>query len=163
MVPVVVGLGSNIGEPLRNIAEAVAHLRSCFTDVRLSPLYSSSPMYVRDQPDFVNGVASFETTLSPRELLGALKRIEQEMGRVDGARFGPRCIDLDLLIYGSLVYEFDFSDGRTLRIPHPRMTERKFVMAPLADLAPDLLIPGLGKVAAFADNEYEGQHVSLLE
>jgi 2-amino-4-hydroxy-6-hydroxymethyldihydropteridine diphosphokinase len=113
----------------------------------LSSLRDTEPVGVVDQPEFLNGAVAIETTLSPRELLDALLRIERELGRVRGPeRFGPRTIDLDLLLYGDEVV-----DEPGLQVPHPRLHERKFALEPLAELDPDLEIPGRGPVAELVE------------
>ena len=103
----------------------------------------TEPVGVTDQPEFVNGAVSLETTLSPRELLDALLRVERELGRVrSGERWGPRTIDLDLLLYGEEVV-----DEPGLTVPHPRLHERRFALEPLVELEPGLEIPRRGKVS----------------
>lgn len=105
-----------------------------------------------EQPRFVNGVAVLETSLGPRELLDTMLDVERELGRVrDGTRWGPRAIDLDLLLYGSHVV-----DEPGVRVPHPRLRERRFVLEPLAELDPDIVVPGAGRVSdllALLDSE----------
>jgi 2-amino-4-hydroxy-6-hydroxymethyldihydropteridine diphosphokinase len=111
--------------------------------VAVSSLRETEPVGVVDQPAFLNGAAELETTLPPRALLAALLRIEQRLGRVrDGTRWAPRTIDLDLLVYaGELV------DEPGLRVPHPRLHERRFALEPLAELDPELVVPGAGRVS----------------
>lgn len=149
-----VGLGANIGEPRAQIAAAVAALDRIETTrlLRVSSLYRSRPVGYAEQPDFLNAVAAIETTLEARALLGALLGIERGLGRSRQAgaiRNGPRTIDLDLLLYGDAsLAEVD------LIVPHPRMHERAFVLCPLAEIAPEVLIPGIGRaseVAAWCD------------
>ncbi len=109
----------------------------------VSQLRETEPVGVTDQPEFLNGAVAVETSLSPRALLDALLRVEQALGRVrDDERWGPRTIDLDLLVYGD-----EIVDQPGLRVPHPRLHERRFVLEPLVDLNPELTIPGLGKAA----------------
>ena len=108
----------------------------------ITPLYKTGPVGYTDQDWFLNTVVSFEADLAPQELLGLLMEIERQMGRERTIRWGPRVIDLDILLYGDAVV--NTSD---LQIPHPRIVERAFVAVPLADLAPDILLPG-GKTAA---------------
>lgn len=111
--------------------------------VAVSVLRETDPVGVTEQPSFLNGAASIDTTLTPRELLDALLRVERQLGRVrDGARWGPRTIDLDLLLYGD-----EAVDEPGLCVPHPRLTERRFTLEPLAELDPDALVPGAGKVS----------------
>jgi 2-amino-4-hydroxy-6-hydroxymethyldihydropteridine diphosphokinase len=110
--------------------------------VRVSTLRQTEPVGYLDQPRFVNAAAELETSLSPRALLDALLAVERELGRTrEGPRFGPRTIDLDLLVYGDRVV-----DEPGLEIPHPRMHERRFALEPLAELAPALVVPGRGPV-----------------
>jgi len=109
----------------------------------VSSFRETAPVGVVDQPHFLNGAASLDTTLSPRELLDALLRTERTLGRVrDGTRWGPRTIDLDLLVYGD-----DEVDEPGLRVPHPLLHERRFALEPLAELDPALEIPGRGSVS----------------
>jgi 2-amino-4-hydroxy-6-hydroxymethyldihydropteridine diphosphokinase len=110
--------------------------------VRASSFYRSAPVGNEAQPDFVNGVAALETDLAPRELLAALLRIEHAMGRERTAPNAPRTLDLDLLLYDELVV-----DEPGLRVPHPRMHSRAFVLAPLVEIAPEAAIPGHGPAA----------------
>jgi 2-amino-4-hydroxy-6-hydroxymethyldihydropteridine diphosphokinase len=140
-----VGLGANLGPKEVTILRAVELLGA--TDgievLELSRLRETDPVGVTDQPMFLNGAVAVETTLSPWELLDVLLRVEQELGRVrDDERWGPRTIDLDLLVYGD-----ETVDEPGLRVPHPRLHERRFALEPLADLDPDLVVPGLGKVS----------------
>jgi 2-amino-4-hydroxy-6-hydroxymethyldihydropteridine diphosphokinase len=138
-----VALGSNLDEPRAQVERGFAALGALpKTAVHArSRLYRSPPWGIADQPDFVNAVARLETSLAPRELLDALLAIEASAGRVRGARNGPRILDLDLLLYGDQVIdESDFT------VPHPRLHERAFVLLPLADVAPDLEVPGHGRV-----------------
>ena len=133
-----VGLGANLGDREETIRAAVAELPDV---VAVSSLRETDPVGVTDQPRFLNGVAALETELAPRELLDVLLAVERRLGRERRERWGPRTIDLDLLLYGDEVID---EDG--LKIPHPRLHERKFVLEPLADLAPQLVVPGLGGV-----------------
>jgi len=111
--------------------------------VAVSSLRETEPVGVVDQPAFLNGAAAIETDLSPQQLLDALLRIERSLGRVrTGARWGPRTIDLDLLVYGR-----EEIDEPGLRVPHPRLHERRFALEPLAELDPELSVPGAGKVS----------------
>jgi 2-amino-4-hydroxy-6-hydroxymethyldihydropteridine diphosphokinase len=147
MAKAFVGIGSNIGEPERQIAEALDLLRDedGIDVVAVSSLRETEPVGHRNQPNFLNGAAALETELSPRELLGRLLEIERRLGRERGTgpRFGPRTIDLDLLLYGDETVE---EPGLT--VPHPRLAERRFALEPLAELDPSLEIPGHGSVQA---------------
>jgi 2-amino-4-hydroxy-6-hydroxymethyldihydropteridine diphosphokinase len=133
-----IGLGANLGDreqAIRRAAELIGARR-------LSTIIETEPWGVTDQPPFLNAVAELETELRPRELLDELLRVERELGRVrDGRRWGPRAIDLDLLLYGEETIE---EPG--LSVPHPHLAERLFVLEPLAELAPALVVPGRGRV-----------------
>ncbi len=148
-----VGVGSNLSGPAGQVETALDELES-LPETRLvarSHLYRSAPFGGIEQPDFVNAVAALLTKLDARELLVELKRIEAARGRdADERRWGPRIIDLDLLVYSTLVVE---EPGLTL--PHPGIAERNFVLLPLGEVAPDLVIPTLGRVAAISVNEQE--------
>jgi len=151
--PAYVGLGSNLDRPSRQIEAAVGMLDAIERTrvMSVSSLYRSAPLGGIEQPDFVNAVATLLTQLDAESLLGELHEIERRRGRErDGSRWGPRVIDLDLLVFGDRVSE---SDG--LRLPHPGIVDRNFVLLPLREIAPDLDIPGLGRVAAIEINEGE--------
>jgi 2-amino-4-hydroxy-6-hydroxymethyldihydropteridine diphosphokinase len=135
-----IALGTNIGDRLKNLQTAIGAMPPQVTVKRVSTVYETAPWGVLDQPDFLNQVIEIETDLAPAALLHHLKAIEARMGREQTVRYGPRRIDLDILFYEDLVLELS-----GLRIPHPRLHERSFVLAPLADLAPDLRHPELGK------------------
>jgi len=142
-----VGIGSNLGDSESQIASALELLAAedGVELVAVSTLRETEPVGYLDQPSFLNGAAQVETDLPPRRLLERLLAIEARLGRVRGAgpRFGPRTIDLDLLLYG------DETIGEPgLSVPHPRLAERRFALEPLAELAPELEIPGLGPVQA---------------
>jgi 2-amino-4-hydroxy-6-hydroxymethyldihydropteridine diphosphokinase len=147
MVTVFVGIGSNLGQPERQIGAALDQLAAeeGVELVAVSSLCETEPVGYLDQPNFLNGVAHIETELPAGELLKRLLAIESRLGRVrgEGPRFGPRTIDLDLLLYGD-----ETIDEPGLTVPHPRLAERRFALEPLAELAPGLEIPGLGPVQA---------------
>ena len=147
MVTAFVGIGSNLGEPERQIAAALDQLAAeeGVELVAVSTLRETDPVGFLDQPNFLNGVARIETELPACELLKRLLAIESRLGRVrgEGPRYGPRTIDLDLLVYGD-----ERIDEPGLTVPHPRLAERRFALEPLAELAPGLEIPGLGTVQA---------------
>lgn len=124
-------LGSNLGDRRRRLREAVDSLPGV---VRVSPVYETEPVGGPPQPDYLNLVVEVETDLSPRALLGLCHRLESAAGRMPGERWGPRPLDVDVLLVDDLVV-----DEPDLTIPHPRMQERRFVMAPLADIAPELV------------------------
>jgi 2-amino-4-hydroxy-6-hydroxymethyldihydropteridine diphosphokinase len=145
-----IGLGANLGPKEVTILRAVDMLgaEDGIDVLELSRLRETEPVGVVDQPAFLNGAVALETTLTPWELLEIMLRIEQELGRVrDDERWGPRTIDLDLLVYGGEIVE---KPG--LRVPHPRLRERRFALEPLAELDPELDIPGLGKVSELLSN-----------
>jgi 2-amino-4-hydroxy-6-hydroxymethyldihydropteridine diphosphokinase len=133
------GLGGNIGDPRAAMAEALRQLdlRGDCRVVAVSKLYSTPPWGKTDQADFFNCCALVETSLPPEELLDVCLSIERGMKRVRIERWGPRTIDIDILVYGALQQITD-----KLEVPHPRMTERGFVMMPLADIAPDMQVRG---------------------
>jgi len=140
-----VGLGANLGSREENIRRAVELLASeeGVEVMAVSELRETDPVGVVDQPRFLNGAVALETSLEPRALLDVMLRIESDLGRVrDGTRWGPRTVDLDLLAYADRVV-----NEPGLRIPHPRVHERLFALEPLAELDPDLEIPGRGRVS----------------
>ncbi len=139
-----IGLGSNLNDPVAQVMRAFAALDALpnATLAAAAPLYQNDALGPDPQPAFINSVAELETRLSPHRLLDELQTIEIAMGRVrDGTRWSPRIIDLDLLIYADL----EICDKR-LTLPHPDICQRRFVLLPLSDLAPDLIIPGRGSV-----------------
>ncbi|WP_018935093.1 2-amino-4-hydroxy-6-hydroxymethyldihydropteridine diphosphokinase [Thioalkalivibrio sp. ALJ24] len=144
-----IGIGANLGDPVAQVRDAFVRLARELPDTRLtgrSRLYRNPPMGPPDQPDYVNAVARLQTRLSPRELLHALQAIEQRCGRVrDGQRWGPRLLDLDLLLFGDREL-----DEPGLAVPHPGAAERDFVVLPLLELAPGLEIPGRGPLEVLA-------------
>lgn len=143
---VYLGLGSNLNDRERNIGHAVELIgeHPQIELLRVSSMYETSPVGYKDQPDFVNAVALIETALSPRELLDAVHAVEELIGRKRTFRWGPRVIDIDILLYGS-----ETVDEEGLKIPHPMMMKRRFVLEPLAEIAPGLALPD-GRTAAEA-------------
>lgn len=145
-----VALGSNLGDreaTLRGAAERLGAVEGVRV-VGVSELRETDPVGMVEQPRFLNGAVALDTDLSPRDLLDVLLGIERELGRVrDGARWGPRTLDLDLLVYDDVVV-----DEPGLRVPHPRLHERRFVLEPLADLDPLLEVPGRGTVSALLNH-----------
>ncbi|MFT5234859.1 MAG: 2-amino-4-hydroxy-6-hydroxymethyldihydropteridine diphosphokinase [Shewanella sp.] len=144
MSKVFVALGANLTDPvtqLDNACLALVELAEVnpvngLTSLKISPYYRSTPMGEVEQPDYVNAVASFDTVLSPIALLDALQKIENEQGRVRLERWGPRTLDLDILLYGKQII-----DSSRLIIPHYGMKQRSFVLIPLADIAPRITLP----------------------
>lgn len=146
--PAYVALGSNLEDPQAQVQRAFEQLRVLDATllVARSRLYRSSPMGPQDQPEFVNAVAGLLTRLDAPQLLAQLQRIELNMGRTPPThRWGPRVIDLDLLMHGSARCE-----SPELHLPHPGIGERNFVLQPLRDIAPDLLVAGVGRVRELA-------------
>jgi 2-amino-4-hydroxy-6-hydroxymethyldihydropteridine diphosphokinase len=138
-----VGLGANLGDRRRALRRAL-ELLAADPDVEVvavSAFRETEPVGLVDQPRFLNAAAALETPLAPRELLDRLLGVERELGRARGERWGPRTIDLDLLVHGDEVV-----DEPGLSVPHPRVHERRFALEPLAELAPDLVVPGHGPV-----------------
>lgn len=152
MVPILVGLGTNLGDRLAYLREAVQRLEGIFAVEKVSRVVESPAMYLEDQPPYLNAAILAYTELSPRRTLVCLKGIEREMGRAEQIRYGPREIDLDLLAYGSLQYLWTQDHNKRLQIPHPRTPERAFVLRPLAEICPDFGLPGLGVVRELLDN-----------
>lgn len=155
-----IGLGSNMGDKEANIGKALEMLGAS-PGIRLkgtASLYRTDPVGYLDQDWFLNTVTRVETELDPHQLLKLLLAIEDRLGRVRTIRWGPRPVDLDLLLYGG---EEIHSPG--LIIPHPRMCERAFVMAPLAELAPGLVFPGRGTAAELAGKLAKEQWIEKYE
>jgi len=132
-------LGSNLGDRAANLRQAVRLLSGHpdITPAAVSPLYETEPVGVKEQPQFLNMVLAIDTSLSPRQLLAYCQSVEQAMGRVRSERWGPRVIDIDILLMNGIIWQ-----DEVLQLPHPRMLERRFVLQPLCDIAPDLLIAG---------------------
>jgi 2-amino-4-hydroxy-6-hydroxymethyldihydropteridine diphosphokinase len=143
MSEVWIGLGSNLGDKRANIERALDFLAQSCLVADVSSLYKTEPVGFQDQDWFLNCAAKIETDLEPRPLLDLLKSLEQRLGRTQRIQNGPRTIDLDILIYGGRVVQ---EPG--LAIPHPRMHERLFVLAPLREISPSLVHPVLGKTIA---------------
>ncbi len=163
-LPAYVGLGANLGQPVEQLRKAVG-LLGAIPDIRMvvvSPAYSSRPMGPQDQPDYCNAVVGLLTTVEPLVLLDTLQGIENQMGRVrDGERWGPRAIDMDLLVFSGVVMS-----SEKLVLPHPGISERSFVLYPLADIAPALKVPGLASVeslrAALPGDDLQRLEESLI-
>jgi 2-amino-4-hydroxy-6-hydroxymethyldihydropteridine diphosphokinase len=158
MIRAYVALGSNLGNPVQTIEdaiEAMAALRGSLLKA-MSSLYRTAPVGLKHQPDFINAVVALDTRLSPRDLLDELFALEAHFGRERSVKNAPRTLDLDLLLHGETV-----QDDPDLTLPHPRMHERAFVLAPLAEIAPDLVIPGHGPVAGLLAG-CAGQRIHVL-
>lgn len=143
--PAYIGIGSNMGDPAGEVRSAIAALGGLARTrlVAASRLYRTKPFGPVAQGDFINAAAGVLTQLSPGELLAALRELESARGRRRAERWGPRILDLDLLVFGSARLE-----SAELTVPHPGIAERGFVLAPLADIAPDLDVPGVGRVGS---------------
>ena len=137
-----VGLGANLGDREATMRRAIDLLGD--EVVAVSTFRETDPVGYEDQPRFLNAAVALETALTSRELLDRLLAVERELGRTrDGPRYGPRTIDLDLLMYGE-----EIVDEPGLRVPHPRLAERRFALEPLFELDPRLIVPGVGPVSA---------------
>lgn len=137
---VVLGLGSNLGDRLANLRGAVAMLGEIMSIERVSKIYHSPPMYMSEQPDFLNMALCGYYEASPTSLMFLLKQIEAQLGRQKNSRYGPRLIDLDIIFFENVVYSEE-----ELTIPHAKMQERAFVLVPLMDICADFVHPLLGK------------------
>ena len=133
-------LGSNIENRKQHVETAIGLLREKVCDITVAPLYETKPRYFEDQQNFLNTVLRGFTDLEPRELLQFTKTVQQEVGRVERFRYGPREIDIDILFYDNVVYK-----DEELEIPHPQLQERDFVLQPFADISPDFPHPVLKK------------------
>ncbi len=149
MVAAYIGLGSNLDHPAKQLKMALAELAKLPDTVfcRCSSFYQSPPMDGMEQPDYINAVAGLETALEPDELLENIQAIETAHGRIRGERWGARTLDLDILVYGSITVELP-----DLKLPHPGVHERAFVLYPLYEIAPDLEIPGRGHITDLLKN-----------
>lgn len=136
---VYLSLGSNLNQRFANLQTAIARLQEHFTITAVSPVYATEPWGDTDQPPFLNVCVAVTTTAAPHEVLRSLKAIETDMGRQPTRHWGPRLIDIDILFYDKLIMQ-----DEALTIPHPRIAERAFVLAPLADIIPDFRHPQTG-------------------
>ena len=141
-----VALGANLDDPVAQLRAALQALTGLPQSrlLRASSLYRTAPVGIHGQPDFINAVAAFDTTFTPQAMLAALFAVEEQFGRRRDFHHAPRTLDLDLLLYDEQVI-----DSPQLRLPHPRMHLRAFVLAPLLEIAPDCRIPGRGLAAAW--------------
>lgn len=154
---VYLALGTNLGDRKVNLARALELLGDQLNIIRISSIYETAPWGVLDQPDFLNLVLEAKTSLDPQGLLAFAKKIEQEMGREKTVRYGPRLIDVDILLYGDLIVQTP-----DLTIPHPRMRERAFVMVPLCEINPELTLPGETRTTSYVLSEMDTSSVQLL-
>jgi 2-amino-4-hydroxy-6-hydroxymethyldihydropteridine diphosphokinase len=150
-------LGSNIEDRKQHIETAIVLLREKVHDIIVAPLYETTPRYFEDQQNFLNTVLSGVTDLEPRELLRFTQAVQQEVGRVERFRNGPREIDIDILFYDNLVYK-----DEELEIPHPRLQERDFVLQPFSDIDPDFSHPVLKKTIRALLDALPGEQRSVI-
>jgi 2-amino-4-hydroxy-6-hydroxymethyldihydropteridine diphosphokinase len=151
-----IGIGSNVGDRETNCRRAIELLAEAGRVAGVSSLYRTEPVGYHEQEDFINAVAAVETDRTPDDLLKVCHAIEDRLGRKRGLRWGPRTADLDILLYGSQVV---IQPG--LSIPHPRMAMRKFVLVPLAEIAPDAVNPQLHRTAAQLLDELHDRHLVM--
>lgn len=151
------GLGSNLGDRKRNLEQAIAQLpEEGITVLRASPVYETDPVGLPGEPKFLNQVAEVRTGQSAEELVASLLSIEERLGRVRTGQLASRTLDLDLLLYGDRVLR-----SLTCTVPHPRMADRAFVLVPLAQLAPDLVVPVWGITVAELVSRLRGRQTAL--
>lgn len=139
MTSSLLGLGANLGDRARTLRAAVAALGRFLNITAVSPIYETPPMYDTDQASFLNMAVTVDTDLSPQMLLGSVKALERRLGRIPGRRYGPRAIDIDIILFGE--QKVDVED---LSIPHPGLAERGFVLVPAADIAAEWRHPATG-------------------
>ena len=156
----VIAVGANLGDASTVVDHALASLAAHLDGdlVSRSSLYSTSPVGVVDQPDFVNAVAIIDTALQPREVLARLQDLENRAGRVRDVNWGPRTLDLDVILAEGLV-----SDDPDLTLPHPRAHERAFVLVPWLEIDPQAQVPGKGMVRDLVAAGFPGQEITVLE
>jgi 2-amino-4-hydroxy-6-hydroxymethyldihydropteridine diphosphokinase len=157
---VYLSLGSNVGDREAQLRDAVARLGALGRVAAVSSLYETEPVEFTEQPWFLNCVAALETNDTPQQLLAGILDIEQEMGRRRVQKKGPRVIDIDILLFDNVIVNDETTDSNALTIPHPAMHQRRFVLEPLAEIAPELLHPVLKKtIRELLDALPEGQIV----
>lgn len=155
----VIGIGSNLGDAATSVRQAMRDVedRLAATDARRSSLYRSAPVGGPEQPDFVNAVLALESDLTPEAVLEILQGIEQEAGRVRDVRWGPRTLDLDVVVAGNII-----SADPVLTLPHPRAHERAFVLIPWHEIEPEASLPGIGPIASVIEAGFEDQEIEVL-
>ncbi len=139
MPRVIIGVGSNMGDRLRNCITALREISAFAEILKVSSAYETEPVGNEDQPDFINCAAEIETALPPQDLLKRVREVEEKLGRVRDARWGPRTIDVDLIFYDELTL-----DTADLKLPHPRAHLRRFVLVPVSEITPGKVHPGCG-------------------
>ncbi len=137
---VFIALGSNLGDGTKNLSHAIDQIAQLYPVIRSSSILITKAKYIEDQPDFHNQVIEIETDQSAFDVLGHLHQIEHDMGRVRTIKYGPRIIDLDIIFFGDQIINTD-----NLKVPHPSLYERDFVLSPLNEIAPDFVCPLTGK------------------
>ncbi|MEM7117526.1 MAG: 2-amino-4-hydroxy-6-hydroxymethyldihydropteridine diphosphokinase [Chloroflexota bacterium] len=155
---VYLGLGTNLGERVANLEQALLGLQAVWEETAVSPIYETEPWGDTEQPTFLNLCAAGKTDLAPHELLRFLKQLEEEIGRTPTRRWGPRLIDIDILFYDDLVLE-----SETLTIPHKFVAERPFVLVPLAAIAHDLIHPQIQATVAEMMAETDVDSVAIFK
>ncbi len=158
MAEVWLALGSNIGRREGNLRRALAALARAVTITAVSSLYETEPVGYKPQGWFLNAVCGGVTRLGPRALLQFVKGVEAQLGRVETVHWGPRVVDIDILLYGGLVVD----EGEALQIPHPRLAERAFVLRPLSEVAPAVVHPVLGATIADLARRLAGDEKVVL-
>jgi 2-amino-4-hydroxy-6-hydroxymethyldihydropteridine diphosphokinase len=157
----IIGIGTNLGDRLANIRNAIDNLKedSNIVSISVSRLYETKPIGYLEQPEFINGVIKVETRYSLHELFLFLKNVEKKMGRVKTVKYGPRLIDLDILFYGDAIYiDIDIT------VPHPQLHKRAFVLFPLSELCGDFMHPlYLKSIQSLKESLKENAGVNLLE
>jgi len=151
MANVYLGLGSNLGDRRQNLAKALQLISKKAKVEKVSSIYETEPVGFKEQPFFLNAVCCISTELSPEQLLDLAKKIEADLGRIPSFKDAPRPVDIDILLYGDQIIK-----SQHLVIPHPRLTQRAFVLVPLAEIAPEVIHPESGKIVKelLADLEY---------
>jgi dihydroneopterin aldolase/2-amino-4-hydroxy-6-hydroxymethyldihydropteridine diphosphokinase len=151
-----IGIGSNVGDKTANCQTAIEYLAEAGRIIEVSSFYYTEPVGYKEQEDFINAAATLETNCSPAELLAICHAIEDRLGRRRTVRWGPRTVDLDILLYGDLVVS-----RPDLVIPHPLMAMRKFVLAPLVEIAPEVMHPLLNKTMLQLLSDLQNSHTVM--
>lgn len=158
MAKIYLALGSNVGDRLSNIKNAISLLKGNVSSIKLSKIYETKPVGYTDQGNFINAAIEGRTALSPDALLAFTQKVEIDVGRIRRFRWGPREIDIDILFYDDLVYH-----DQKLEIPHPRLQERDFVLKPLIDLNPKLMHPLYKKTVKQLYDQLPKKELSIID